>query len=40
MADPVNDYALDTIWRKARTYYGWQQKGVPETLIRATYDLA
>lgn len=40
MSDPVNDYALDTIWRTARSYNGWQEKGVPETLIRATYDLA
>ena len=40
MADPVNDYALDTIWRKARTRNGWKDKNVPETLIRATYDLA
>lgn len=40
MADPVNDYALDTIWRTARTRNGWQDKSVPETLIRATYDLA
>ena len=40
MSDPVNDYALDTIWRTARTRNGWQDKSVPETLIRATYDLA
>lgn len=40
MADPVNDYALDTIWRTARSHNGWKPKNVPETLIRATYDLA
>lgn len=40
MSDPVNDYALDTIWRNARTRNGWQEKDVPETLIRASYDLA
>lgn len=40
MADPVNDYALDTIWRTARSRNGWQDKSVPETLIRAAYDLA
>jgi len=40
MSDPVNDYALDTIWRNARSHNGWQEKNVPETLIRATYDLA
>ncbi len=39
MSDPVNDYALDTIWRSARTYNGWLDKDVPETLIRAVYDL-
>jgi len=39
MADPVNDYALNTIWRNARTRNGWKDKSVPETLIRATYDL-
>ena len=39
MADPVNDYALDLIWRKGRSYNGWLDKPVPETLIRAVYDL-
>ena len=39
MSDPVNDYALDTIFRTARTRNGWEEKSVPETLIRATYDL-
>jgi 3-hydroxypropanoate dehydrogenase len=36
---PVNDHALDQIWRQGRSYNGWTQDGVPETLIRATYDL-
>ena len=40
MSDPVNDYALDTIWREGRSYNGWLDKPVPETLIRAVYDLA
>ncbi|MEE9381634.1 MAG: malonic semialdehyde reductase [Hyphomonadaceae bacterium] len=40
MSDPVNDYALDTIWRDARTRNGWQDKAVPEVLMRAVYDLA
>ncbi len=40
MSDPVNDYALDLIWRKGRSYNGWHDKDVPETLIRAVYDLA
>ena len=40
MAKPVNDYALDLIWRQGRSYNGWLNEDVPETLIRATYDLA
>lgn len=36
---PVNDYALDQIWRQGRSYNGWTGDNVPETLIRATYDL-
>ena len=36
---PVNDHALDQIWRQGRSYNGWTQDSVPETLIRATYDL-
>ena len=37
--NPVNDYALDQIWRQGRSYNGWTTDSVPETLIRATYDL-
>lgn len=36
---PVNDFALDQIWRDGRSYNGWTQDSVAETLIRATYDL-
>jgi len=36
---PVNDHALDQIWRQGRSFNGWTSEGVPETLIRATYDL-
>ena len=36
---PVNDAALDQIWRHGRSYNGWTDAQVPETLIRATYDL-
>ena len=36
---PVNDFALDQIWRTGRSYNGWTPETVPETLIRATYDL-
>lgn len=39
MANPVNDYALDQIWREGRSYNGWTDTSVPETLIRAVYDL-
>ncbi|MEM1088076.1 MAG: malonic semialdehyde reductase [Pseudomonadota bacterium] len=39
MKNPVNDYALDLIWREGRSYNGWQDQSVPEKLIRAVYDL-
>ncbi len=39
MSNPVNDYALDLIWRQGRSYNGWTDQDVPETLIRAVYDL-
>ena len=39
MPAPVSDAALDQIWRQARTHNGWTNESVPETLIRATYDL-
>ena len=37
---PVSDAALDRIFREARTRNGWLDAKVPETLIRAVYDLA
>ena len=40
MAHPVNDHALDVIFRDARTYNGWRDEEVPEVLVRAVYDLA
>lgn len=40
MKHPVNDDALDVIFRNARSYNWWQEKDVPETLIRATYEIA
>ncbi len=40
MADPVNDTALNTIFRRARSYNSWHDKDVPETLVRAVYELA
>ena len=39
MTKPVNDYALDLIWRRGRSYNGWTDQPVPETMIRAVYDL-
>ena len=36
---PVNDFALDQIWRTGRSYNGWTSESVPATLLRATYDL-
>ena len=39
MAHPVNDHALDVIFRDARSHNGFTDKSVPEVLIRAVYDL-
>ena len=39
MTKPVNDYALDLIWRRGRSYNGWTAQPVSETVIRAIYDL-
>ncbi len=36
---PLNDYSLDQLFRKARTYNAWEDREVPETLIQALYDL-
>ncbi|MEM1102585.1 MAG: malonic semialdehyde reductase [Pseudomonadota bacterium] len=40
MTDPVSDNALDVIFRQARTYNNWEDRGVSETLLQAVYDLA
>jgi 3-hydroxypropanoate dehydrogenase len=40
MADPLPDATLDQMFRQARTRNAWLEKTVPETLIRAVYDLA
>lgn len=40
MTHPVNDHALDVIFRDARSQNGYLDKSVPEVLIRAVYDLA
>ena len=36
----LDDTALDLIFRKARTRNGWQDKPVPEELLRKIYDVA
>jgi 3-hydroxypropanoate dehydrogenase len=36
---PLSDAALDQLFRTARTRYGWQDKPISETTIRALYDL-
>ncbi len=39
MAQPLNDAALDTIFRTARSYNGYTDAPVTEADIRAIYDL-
>lgn len=39
MPDPLSDLTFDQIFRKARTANAWQDKDVPETMVRAVYDL-
>ena len=36
---PLSDHALDVLFREARTRNAWDKRDVPETLIRAVYDL-
>jgi 3-hydroxypropanoate dehydrogenase len=40
MAHPVNDHALDVIFRDARSQNGFLDKDVPQVLMEAIYDLA
>jgi len=35
----INDEALDTIFRTARTHNGWEARDVSETMMQAVYDL-
>ena len=35
----VDDQALDTLFREARTYTKWQPRPVPDETLRALYDL-
>lgn len=39
MADPISDEAMNTLFRRARSYNGWTDEAVPEVLMRAAYDL-
>ena len=39
MAEVLNDQALDTIFRKARTHNGWLDEPVSDDLLRQLYDL-
>jgi 3-hydroxypropanoate dehydrogenase len=40
MSNPVNDEALDTIFRAARTHSAWLPRPVDEDTLRRIYDLA
>ncbi len=40
MADPINDLALHTLFRRARSHNSWKDAAVPEVMMRAIYDLA
>lgn len=39
MADILNDEALDTLFRSARTHNGWADKPITAVQIQAIYDL-
>ena len=40
MSDPLNEDALDVIFRKARTHSAWLPRPVDDDLLRRVYDLA
>jgi nitroreductase len=40
MSHPLDDKALDQLFRTARSHNGWTEQAVSETLIRAVYELA
>jgi len=40
MTTPIDARALDILFRDARTHNGWQDKPVPESLLRELFDLA
>ena len=39
MGQPLDDRALDTLFREARTYSKWQSRPVSDETLRALYDL-
>lgn len=39
MPEALEDRALDTLFREARTYSKWQPRDIPEETLRALYDL-
>src|SRR5579872_2949285 len=39
MAQRVNDLALDTLFREARTYASWQPRPVADQTLRDLYEL-
>lgn len=39
MSAPLSDLAFDQAFRTARTRNAWTEESVPETLVRAAYDL-
>ncbi|MCR4318518.1 MAG: malonic semialdehyde reductase [Planctomycetes bacterium] len=39
MGKRIEDSALDAIFREARTHNGWQDKPVPDELLKELYDL-
>ena len=39
MSQKVDDAALDTLFREARSYSKWQQKPIPDATLRDLYDL-
>ena len=40
MSTPIDARSLDVLFRDARTHNGWQDKPVPESLLRQVFDLA
>lgn len=39
MTEPLDDHALDTLFRKARTHNGWVEETLPEQVFHDIYDL-